>query len=526
VAYTNPFKAPDYTTATNFELTAGGKINPYKIPITATQANYFDLTPGAPYWWLNRLSRTLFGRQQRYDELENYAIGDHPLPNGDVRYVKALRELQYKARTNYIALVIKAVTGRMHVRGFRFGPTGSADVDAMKIWNANDLDNQSPMNLNTAAVFGLTYGLVSPPVLPGGEPRITIEDPRMCVTERDPLNYSRSLAGIKMWRDSVHNIMVAQLYLPATIYTFYAYDSRILTENKEARISTDLDSRPHANRFTLASEEPNVLGEVPLVEGNWQPAFGPLGRAEAEDVLDIQDRINYQVLTRLVVSKSQAYRQRWATGLAPLPSKDNKKAPPFDPGADMLWVSSGNDTKFGDFEQADIRQALEAVRDDVGDMAAITQTPASYLMNRMVNVSGSAIVGDQGPLVQKIHMREAAMGWFYEQLIKFAFAYKNDPRATDVEATTLWADPELRSQAEQADALNKFVISGVPLEIAMTRAGFTPDEITFAVKKAEEATAKADAAAAHAEDHAIKLATLAKSPVATETTAPITKPTA
>lgn len=502
MAFTNPFKAPRITTA-----------------------NYFDLEEGSPYWWLNRLSRILYDRQARYDELENYAIGDHPLPNGDARFVKALRELQQKARTNYIALVIKAVTGRMQVRGFRFGPTGSVDVDAMRIWNANDLDLQSHMSLNSAAVFGLTYGLVGPPERPGAEPKITIEDPRMCVTERDPLTYSRSLAGLKMYRDSVHNIMVAQLFLPSAIYTFYAFDSRMLTENKEARISTDLESRPHAGRFTLASEEPNLLGEVPLVEGNWQPAHGPLGRAEAEDAFDIQDRINYQVLTRLVVSKSQAYRQRWSTGLKPVQGKDNKKAPPFDPGADMLWVSSDKDTRFGDFEQADIRQALEAVRDDVGDLAAITQTPASYLMNRMVNVSGSAIVGDQGPLVQKIHMREAAMGWFYEQLIKLAFAYKNDSRATDVEATTLWADPELRSQAEQADALNKFVISGVPLEIAMTRAGFTPDEITFAVKKAEEATAKADAAATHAEDHALKLATISAKP-APATTAPITKPKA
>lgn len=465
--------------------------NPFRkvaVPLHAT--NDYDMSPGSPFWWLDRLSTTLFDRQERYDLLEDYMLGNHPLPNGDVRFVKALRELQTKARTNYVALVVKAVTGRMRVKGFRFGPEGQADAEAMRIWNGSNMDVQSPLALNTAAVFGLCYGLVAPPTAPGKEPKITIEDPRMSVVERDPLDFSRSLAGLRMWRDSENKIMVACLYLPDVTHVFYAPDTRFVTESKEARITADLETRPQASRFTLISSEPNVLGEVALYEGNWQPAFGPLGRAEFEDVLDIQDRINYQVLTRLVISKSQAFRQRWATGLEGKAGKDGHKVPPFDPGADMLWVSASEDTKFGDFSQADIRQALEAVRDDVGDMAAISQTPASYLMNRMVNVSGSAIVGDQGPLVQKIHMREAAIGWFYEQLIKTAFAYKGDARASDVEATTLWVDPEIRSHAEIADAMGKLVTAGVPLELAMERGGFTPDQIAFAVKKAEEKARK------------------------------------
>jgi hypothetical protein len=78
------------------------------------------------------------------------------------------------------------------------------------------------------------------------------------------------------------------------------------------------------------------------------------------------------------------------------------------------------------------------------------------------------------------------MGWFFERVMKVAFKYKKDDRWKTTEASTLWSDPEIRTLAEIADAFNKLVTAGVPLEIALEKLNFSPDEIKFAVQKQQE----------------------------------------
>ena len=122
-----------------------------------------DMSPGSPRWYLSRMTQRLLSRQFRYDRLERYAQGDHDLPNGDKRYVVALRELQRKCRTNYCELVIKAVTERMRVIGFQFGPDQQVDEEAKAFWYYNDMEVQSQVAIMMAATFGDAYMMVTPP---------------------------------------------------------------------------------------------------------------------------------------------------------------------------------------------------------------------------------------------------------------------------------------------------------------------------------------------------------------------------
>ena len=380
-----------------------------------------DVSPGSPRWYLSRLQQRLLARQARYDKLERYAIGNHDLPNGDKRYVVALRELQRKCRTNYCQLVYRAVTQRMKVTGFQFGPEQQDDEDAKAIWNYNDMDLQSTILLKNAAIFGDTYILVSPPIEPDGEPLMTAEDPRQCIVEPDPRRPGHSLAGLKMWQDDLTSTTVAILYTPDSIYEYVGpsvtdvvgTDGNNLTHLTAGRTSS-------AGQFVLQSVQPNPAGQVTLIRGNWQPSFGSQGRGEFEDVIDIQDRINYTILMRLVIAKSQAFNQRWVTGAKKGQGED------FKPGSDMVWATQNAEARFGQFEAVDLTQILEAVRDDVGDMAAISETPATYLMNRMVNVSGDTLTQDQSALVTKVGLRQEAMGWMYEKAMRAAFAFKGD----------------------------------------------------------------------------------------------------
>lgn len=453
-----------------------------------------DRTPGSPDWYLDRLVRQILERQPRYDKLENYMIGNHPLPAGDKRYVQSLKELQRKARTNYFGLVTVAPVERMQVMGFRFGVTEGSDEDAAKIWQANDMDYQSTLLHLSAAVFGDAYVLISPSDPETGLPVLTVEDPRYCAVEMDPTRPNRVAAALRMWNDSITQKASAILYLPDSIHYYVGPGSDVLQNCDRPGLTKLLLHGMSSFQPVFSAENP--VGVVPLVRFSWRMTFQNTSMGEAEDVIDIQDRINSEILNRLIISRSQAYKQRMLTGVTIPEDKGRGRRPPFDPGADMLWVVADPNAKMYEFKEADIKQLLDAIRDDVGDMAAITKTPPHYLLGEVVNVSGDALKAAETGLVSKTLLRMRSMGWSWEMVLRVCFRYMEDPRATNVVASVLWADPESKSRAELADAMTKEVSAGVPLALAMQRARFTPEEITFAVAEQRKAEARQAALAA------------------------------
>jgi hypothetical protein len=474
-------------------------------------AQGYDIEPGSPDWWLKRLVQRLMGRQTRYTVLENYAVGRHPIPSGDQRFVSALADLQKKAKTNYIELVISAVTSRQKVKHFSFGDGEKADEDATKIWAYNNMDLQSTVLFNMGAVFGDFYLLVSPqdPEDPNAEPVISVEDPKQCITENDPRYPNKVSAGLKLWEDSIDGKAYAALYLPDNIYLYSApanpqtwWDSAGLTKNHTSGLSY--------GGFTLESVQPNPLGKVPLVRGEWQPSFGSMSRAEAESVFDIQDRINHTILMRLVVAKSQAFNQRWVTGVDKNKvGKDGR--PPFKGAADAVWMIPDEGASVGQFDSADLTGILQAIRDDVGDLAAVSKTPASYLMNRMVNVSGDTLDQDQSALAGKTRERNTPCGWALVEAMKLAFLFKgNTKKATEPLAKCIFVDPAIRKLSEVSDSLGKLTAAEVALEVAMRVCGFEQEDIDFSIKERDRRQAEqqklADQQAATQQDHQMALA--------------------
>lgn len=438
--------------------------------------------------WLERLAQGLIDRQGRYEMLGNYVAGVHRLPSGDPRYVKALRELQEKSKTNYIALVTTSPCERMEVQGFRFGndPDTPADEEANEIWQYNNMDLNSEIAHITAASYSRAYIMVSPPTPGKKYPLITVEDPRMTIVEHDPADSNIIRCGLKMWEDDMDGYARAIVYLPDSIHYFLGK-----TGNFYKNIDFDLFRNRvlSAGSWDYMGSEVNPLNEVPLVPLNWRPGLHGTSMAEAEEGFSIQDRINATILDRMIISRAQAYKQRWAKGIT-IPKNDQGHAkPPFDPGADILWAVESPDAQFGEFKEADITMILKAVRDDVGDLAAITKTPPHYLLGEIVNASGDALKAAETGLVSKTKLRMKTAGWTWEKVIKLAFGWMGDKeKQSEVLAETIWADPESRSKAELADAVLKETQMGLPAEMAFERLGLTPAQIQRAMqlKRAEE----------------------------------------
>lgn len=448
----------------------------------------FQGLPGSPEWWLRKLINSLLDRQPLLNIRERYNQGNHDVPSGDYRFYEALRTLQRKARSNYCALITSAPVERMRIRGFRFGPYGQADQDAKRIWMANDMDYQSLLIHQRASVYGVAYALVSPAEMGSKYPTITAEDPRQCIVYRDPVRPTRAIAGLRMWQDEVMGRIVALLYTPDTIYGFEGpaaqdIQGKSILEAKQYLLS--LPAGPTG--FRMVFEEPNDLGIVPLVEYVWRPnsAIYPEGECGA-DIRGIQDRINHTILDRMVITRAQAYKQRWVRGIKLAKNKKGQARAPFEPGVDILWATENENAEFGQFEGTDITPILEAVRDDVVDIAATSKTPPHYLMGKMANVSGETLTQAESGFVSKTRLRMAAMGWSHELVLKLCFLLMgNTEKAQEVEAQTLWDNPEMIDLTAAGDFLAKGATAMLPLELMMDRLNYTPDEIEFAIKDRE-----------------------------------------
>jgi hypothetical protein len=195
---------------------------------------------------------------------------------------------------------------------------------------------------------------------------------------------------------------------------------------------------------------------------------------EFEDVLPVQDRINTEVLDRLVISAMQAYRQRWATGVD-LTDENGNPDNGFDPGADLLWNVSDENAKFGEFQPVDLAGVLKAVDSDVQHLAAITRTPPHYLLGSMVNTSGDALAAAETGLTSKVIERSQEFGESWELVYQLAGRIMGKTVPDDCEV--IWANPQFRTLTEMAAASVQLMTAGVPWRTRMAELDYTPSQI-------------------------------------------------
>jgi hypothetical protein len=382
------------------------------------------------------------------------------------------RRFQRKARTNYCQLIIDAPRERLKVVGFRSGGAGSDDTDrsAWDVWQANKMDANSGLVHTAALTFGVAYVIVGPNRADPKTPIMTVEDPCEVIHDPDPLNWRKTRAAVKTWHDDVKGRVFAVVYLPGSIV--YYRSVRVLKD------ASDVGAEKWTSGWwELDPDSPEVsnpLGEVPVVPFLNRPDMKGNGTGEFEGVIDIQDRINNEILDRLVISKMQAYRQRWAKGIK-VTDENGVPQQPYVPGVDLLWVSEDPAAAFGDFATTDISPLLAAVRDDVQDMASISKTPPHYLLSGIVNASGQALDAAETGLVSKVLDDQVELGESWEEVNRLAAKYAG--RVVPADAEVIWRDPQYRTLAELASAAVQEQSAGVPWRTRMRRLGYSPVEI-------------------------------------------------
>jgi len=430
------------------------------------------LVPLSPEWWLARLYKKLVARRAEVEFFNDYYTGNHPLPWLAPQARDEFRRILKMTRSNYMGLVCDATAERLSVEGFRFDRDLGSDAETWRIWQANNLDSSSDQAWLEALIAGADYFHVAPNPKDEKTPHVWVEHPSQAIVEHVPgTNRRERKAGLKVYDDDWTQQIHAVLQVDGLLYKFKAPRPR------GGAVSDHLDWTERE----VAKEQPNgqrrnPLGVVTLIEIPNNPRLLAGGISELYDLTDIQDRINKTVADRLITQDYGAFPQKWASGW---PDEDDDGNPnQIDVGRNRMVTSEVVETKFGQWEGAELDPYSAAKREDVKDVASRSRTPAQYLLGEMSNVNGETLKASESGLVSKVRQRMRPFGEAAEETMRLARTAAGLSTPGGERMETIWSDPQYRTDAERTDAaIKRYQSSVVPLRQTREDLGYTDTQI-------------------------------------------------
>lgn len=431
------------------------------------------------------LENELIRRRPEVDRNTCYYRGDQPLKFASDQFQKYHGERYKDFSDNWVQVVADSPIERLTPIGIKPAGATKADEESWRVWQVNALDADSQLGflgaVNSARSFALVWGN------PDDEenPEVTFEDASQCVVVYEPGSRRRRRAALKRWQDGFMDY--ATLYLPDEVWKF----QRQLQHAEKSPQMADVDEE--LKRWTprdLAepNPQPNPMHVVPMVELPNKPMLAEDPISDVSGVVAMQDAINLLWAQLFTASDYASFSQRVVLGAERpmMPILNDQGEVVGERPIDLekfavdrvLWITD-QDAKIAEWQAANLAAYTDVIEIAVGHIAAQTRTPQHYLIGKMANLSGDALIAAETGLVKRVQEKQLWFGQALREMFGLiALAQGKEAKAKDVRAgTVLWADAESRSQAQLADALLKLSQIGFPFEWLAGRYGLTPTEI-------------------------------------------------
>jgi len=447
--------------------------------------------------------------QRRLEKIEHYVRGRH-----DSVYVPRGAKAEYKwlirrSIVNYLPLVISVIAENLHIDGYRPTPQSpvsdeisaviskahaqilSAETDDEKrdividvagqihraviakekqdadngpwqSWMANRLPSRQHGLWRSIIKYGCAYSMSLPDTggKGGGFPRSRFISPRrITALYEDYIDDEWPIFSVEEYTlESIEGTRrVVRLYDDQNVYT-------LLGKPNTPEIYWPEDDDPF-----LPTGVPVVgyhgMGECPVVRWTYQIDLDGEEDVEGEiwPLIPLQDQINTTTFNLLMAQQYGAFRQRWVSGMVPV-DENNRPREPFRSGVDRLWVAADKDTKFGEFDQTDLRDYLNGREFTIRHMSTISQVPPYHLLGQVANLSAEALTAARDGLTRKIEELQGSLNEPAKQHFRLMGLAAGDMDTwSNVSAEILWRDTGARNFAATVDGLGKLSqMLGVP----------------------------------------------------------------
>lgn len=446
---------------------------------------------------VDRIYARLSARRPQVERAEAYYEGDQPLSFATEEWRKANAARYAGFSDNWCAPVVNAEAERLHVIGL----TGVSKSTQKMVWDAlqiNEFEMQSSQGFVTALAAQRTFVIVWGDS--DGSPLVTFEHPSFVEIEYDFENPRVRKAALKTWVDE--KLEYATLYTATEVWKFQR--KRVSEANQ--RQSQAEQGRPVGSSPTgwVVREIdkpviPNPLGIVPVVEIPNRPTLKGDPISEIQGVMAMQDAINLLWAYLFLASDYASMKARVVTGAEPpqVPILDDNGQVIGSRPLDMkdfaekrIAFLQGENAKIDEWDAANLDQFLSVIEVAVGHIASQTRTPPTYLVTKtgMSNVNGEGLKASEIGLNKKsgefIRFTDPSL----REMGRLIALVKGDEKAAASLRTAkwVWENPEIRSEAQLADALLKKKQIGYPFEYLAELDGRSPQEIRRIVELREK----------------------------------------
>lgn len=436
---------------------------------------------------VQRLEDELMARRPLIQRHDDYYRGKQRLTFASEQFQKFHGDRYRNFADNWVQVVSDAPVERMTVNGVKPSGMTEADKESWRVWQMNGLDADSQLGflgaVNSARSFALVWGN------PDDEstPEVTFEDATQCIIAYEPGSRRHRRAALKRWDDGTRSF--ATLYLPHEVFKFErptlgasskSAQSQAVDEELERWELRDTDMEPNP--------QPNPLGVVPMVELANRPTLTGEPVSDIAGVVPMQDAVNLLWAQLFTASDYASFPQRIVLGaeVPEVPILDETGqivgSRPVDMerfAVDRVMFFTGDDVKVTEWTATNLEAYTKVMEVAVGHIAAQTRTPQHYLVGKMTNISGDALLSAETGLVKRVEEKQLWFGQALREVFRLiALAQGDDTKALALAGgQVVWADAESRSHAQMSDALTKLRQIGFPFEFLALRYGLTPTEV-------------------------------------------------
>jgi hypothetical protein len=432
-------------------------------------------------------------------KLEDELLARRPLIQRNSDYYRGIQSLTFASEQfqkfhggrykdfadNWVQVVSDAPVERLTVNGFKPSGSTEADKDLWRVWQANGLDADSQLGFLGAVNSGRSFVLVWGDPDDPETPEVTFEDASQCIVAYVPGSRRKRRAALKRWDDG--QVSFATLYLPDEVWKFERPTLGASSKSTgEQAIDEELNKWEIRDTGGEMNPQPNPMGVVPMVELPNRPTLTEDPVSDITGVVSMQDAVNLLWAQLFTAADYASFPQRIVLGAEipeiPILGDDGQivGSRPVDLerfAVDRVMFFEGDNVKVTEWTAANLESYTKVMEVAVGHIAAQTRTPAHYLIGKMANLSGDALLAAETGLVKRVDEKTIWFGQALREMFRLiALATGRD--ASPISAgQVIWADAESRSHAQLADALTKLKDIGFPFEWLALRYGLTPTEV-------------------------------------------------
>lgn len=443
-----------------------------------------------------RIYTRLNNRRPDIERAESYYEGDQPLNFATDEWKKANASRYADFSDNWCGTVVNAEAERLKP----IGVTNLPKTAAKKLWDAlqmNEFDAQFSQGAVTALTakrcFVIVWGDAD------DNPIVTFEHPSSVEIEYDWENPRLRTAALKTWVDEDDEF--ATLYTADEVFKWIrprvtpADELESMSEQQRQEFAASGGWQERQGTGDDSWPIDNPLGVVPVVEIQNRPTLKGDPLSEIQGVMPMQDAINLLWAYLFLAADYASMDARVMLGTQPpmIPILDDDGKPIGSRPVDMkdlrerrLITITGDNAKIDSWKAAQLNIFTETIEIAVGHIAAQTRTPPHYLVaNKGIsNLSGDALKSAEIGLNKKAGEFITFTDPQLREVLRLVALVKGDKKTAEATrlAKIVWESPEIRSEAQLADALVKKAQMGYPFEYLLELDGRSPAEISRIMK--------------------------------------------